>query len=162
MKKVKLSIILLLSIVLTGLQAQETIPASGGNATGSGGSASYSIGQVIYTTNTATNGSAMQGVQHPYEISIVAGVETAKTINLTVLAYPNPVVESLTLIVEDSNFKISTLSFQLYNINGKIVEDRKITYNKTTISMGKLVPATYFLKVTDSNIVVKTFKIIKN
>ena len=46
-KKLKLSTVLLLSLGLTGLQAQEAILASGGDASGSGGSASYSAGQVF-------------------------------------------------------------------------------------------------------------------
>ncbi|MDB9721158.1 hypothetical protein OAA67_04695 [Winogradskyella sp.] len=47
------------------MQAQEIILASGGNATGSGGSVSYSIGQVFYNTNTSTEGSIEEGVQIP-------------------------------------------------------------------------------------------------
>lgn len=39
-----ISTIFLLGIGLTGLQAQEAIPATGGNASGSGGSVSYSVG----------------------------------------------------------------------------------------------------------------------
>ena len=53
---------------LGGLQAQESPTAAGGEATGSGGTASYSIGQVVYTTNTGTNGSVAQGVQQPFVI----------------------------------------------------------------------------------------------
>jgi hypothetical protein len=62
-----------LTFSLSTIHAQEAIPAGGGNASGSGGSASYSVGQVVYTTNTGTNGSAAQGVQQPYEISVVSG-----------------------------------------------------------------------------------------
>ena len=43
--------------------AQDAIPATGGDATGSGGSASYTVGQIGYTTNTGTNGSVAEGVQ---------------------------------------------------------------------------------------------------
>ena len=43
-----LSIVFLFIVGLTSLQAQETIPASGGNATGAGGSVSYTVGQVVY------------------------------------------------------------------------------------------------------------------
>jgi hypothetical protein len=45
----------------TTIQAQNTIPASGGNASGSG-TASYSVGQVMYQTHTGTNGSVSEGV----------------------------------------------------------------------------------------------------
>ncbi len=51
--------------------AQEVIPASGGNATGSGGSVSYSAGQVFYLTHEGTTGSVNEGAQQPYEISAI-------------------------------------------------------------------------------------------
>ena len=159
-KKLKLSAVLLFGLGLTGLQAQETIPATGGNASGSGGSASYSVGQVIYTTNTGTNGSVAQGVQQPFEISEVTGIEQAKGINLNCSAYPNPTTDFLMLKVE--NYDKENLSYQLYDISGKLLENKKVTGTETSIVMSNLVPATYFVKVTEGNKEVKTFKIIKN
>lgn len=73
-KKMKLSAIIILAMALTELKAQEAIPASGGNATGSGGSVSYSVGQVEYSSNTGSGGSVAAGVQQPYEISVVTGL----------------------------------------------------------------------------------------
>lgn len=159
-KKLKLSAVLLIGLGLSGLQAQEAIPATGGNASGSGGSASYSVGQVVYTTNTGTNGSVAQGVQQPYEISVISGIEQAKGINLICSAYPNPTTDFLTLNVE--NYDNENLSYQLFDISGKLLENKKLTSNETRIDMNNRVPAIYFLKVMDNQIEVKTFKIIKN
>ncbi len=159
-KRLKLSAILLLGLGLTGLQAQETIPATGGNATGSGGSASYSVGQVVYTTNTGTNGSVAQGVQQPFEISVVTGIEQTKGINLSVSAYPNPATDFLMLKVE--NYDNGNLSYQLFDMNSKLLQNKKVTSNQTSIVMSNLVPATYFVKVIQENKEVKTFKVIKN
>jgi hypothetical protein len=159
-KKLKLSAILLLGLGLTGLQAQEIVNATGGNASGSGGSASYSVGQVVYTTNTSTSGSVAQGVQQPYEISVVTAIEEAKGINLSVSAYPNPTTDYLQLKVESE--KLNDLSYQLYDMNGKILQSEKLNGTETQINMSNLVPATYFVKVIQGNKEVKTFKIIKN
>ena len=159
-KKLKLSAVLLLGLGLTGLQAHTSINATGGNASGSGGSASYSVGQVVYTTNTRTNGSVAQGVQQPFEISVVTAIEEAKGINLSVSAYPNPTTDYLTLEVKE--FELSNMSFQLYDMSGKLLQNEKITGNQTSIVMSNLVPATYFVKVIQDNKEVKTFKIIKN
>ena len=145
---------------LSTVSAQESVNATGGNASGSGGSASYSVGQVVYTTNTGTNGSVAQGVQQPFEISVVTGLEEAKGINLSVTAYPNPTTDYLTLSIGE--FEISNLSYQLYDMNGKLLQSEKITGNQTSIVMSNLVPATYFIKVIQNNKEVKTFKIIKN
>jgi hypothetical protein len=159
-KQVKLSIILLLGLGLTDLQAQTATPATGGNASGSGGSVSYSIGQVVYSTNTSANGTVIQGVQQPFEISVVTGIEEAKGINLSVLAYPNPTTDYLTLEVKE--FELSNLSFQLFDMNGKLLQSEKITGNQTSIVTSNLVPAMYFVKVIQNQKEVKTFKIIKN
>jgi len=158
-KKLKLSAVLLLGLGLTGLQAQTSINATGGNASGSGGSSSYSVGQVAYQTHTGTNGSVAQGVQQPFEISVVTAIEEAKGINLSVSAYPNPTTDYLTLEVKE--YELSNLHFQLYDMSGKLLQNEKITGNQTSIVMSNLVPATYFVKVTESNKEVKTFKIIK-
>lgn len=158
-KRLKLSAVLLLGLGLTGLQAQESVNATGGNASGNGGSTSYSVGQVVYTPHTGTNGSAAQGVQQPYEISVVTGIEEATGINLSVSAYPNPTTDYLTLSIVE--FDISNLSYQLYDMSGKLLQSEKIIGNQTSIVVSNLVPATYFVKVIQGNKEVKTFKIIK-
>jgi hypothetical protein len=70
MKSLKSTFVILFvtGIGITCLQAQEAIPASGGNGSGNGGSVSYSIGQVVDATYTGLSGSVAQGVQQPYEI----------------------------------------------------------------------------------------------
>ena len=160
-KSVVLPVLLLFfTFSLSTVQAQESVNATGGDASGSGGSAGYSVGQVVYTTNTGTTGSVAQGVQQPFEISVVTGLEAAKGINLMVSAYPNPTTDYLTL--EVNAFELSTLNFQLYDMQGRLLQSDKITRTQTSISMGGLVPATYFVKVTEGKKEVKTFKIIKN
>jgi len=158
MKKIVLTIL----IVIVGLPivAQEVLPVAGGDANNSGGSVSYSIGQVVYTTNTGTNGSVTEGVQQPYEISVVVGIEPARNINLICTVYPNPATDLLTLEVEIPNNE--NLYYQLYDMMGKLLISKKLIDIRTTIPMANLAPATYFMKVTDNQKVVKTFKIIKN
>jgi hypothetical protein len=155
-KKTITSIAFLL-LGLGGLYAQESPTTAGGEATGTGGTASYSVGQVVYTTATGTNGSVAQGVQQPYEISTTVGIkETAITLELSV--YPNPTTDYLTLKVEDN----TELNYQLYDLQGKVIENKKVTANSTTIKMEALPKAIYFLNATKNNRIVKTFKIIKN
>ena len=161
-KKLKIIAILLSGLGLTGLKAQEAISVSGGDATGSGGSAGYTIGQVVYTTNTAANGSVSQGVQQPYEISIVTEVEKTNGIELLISAFPNPTTSHLTLNIENpGTIDIRSLSYQLFDLNGTLLETTKINGDQTIIEMNNRVAATYFLSVTNENKTLKTFKIIK-
>jgi len=163
MKQLKISLIAvcLAGFGTSGLLAQETVPASGGNASGSGGSASYSVGQVEYATYAASNGFSMaEGVQQPYEISIVTGIEEFAGINLVVTVFPNPVKDYLVLKIENPDSK--NLMIRLFDIKGKLLENQKLVNIQTRISMENKVPGTYFLKVTKDDKTVKTFKIIKN
>ncbi|MBE9469140.1 MAG: T9SS type A sorting domain-containing protein [Bacteroidetes bacterium] len=163
MKCKKLCAVFVLALGFLGLQAQEVISASGGNASGNGGKVSYTVGQVVYTTNTGTSGSVSQGVQQAYEISVVSGIEQAQDINLICSTYPNPTTNFLTLNVDaERSRSIQSMSYQLFDINGKFLESKILTSNKTTITMENRVASIYFLKVLDNNKELKTFKVIKN
>jgi hypothetical protein len=72
--------------------------------------------------------------------------------------YPNPTTNYLTLKTEDN----ANLSYQLYDLQGKVIENKKVNANSTIITMEALPKATYFLTVTDNKKIVKTFKVIKN
>jgi len=143
--------------------AQEAIPASGGNASGTGGSVSYSVGQLFYTIGTGANGSVVPGVQQPYEISVVSGIEEGEGISLTCSVYPVPTIDFLTLKVERyETAHLSPFTFFLYDVNGKLLESREIVDSETTIDTRHQFPGIYFLKVVLGNTNIKTFKIIKH
>jgi hypothetical protein len=150
--------LLLLSLSIPAAHAQHATSATGGIASGSGGTVSYIIGQVFYTTITGSNGSATQVVQQAYETSTVLGV-AEQQIKLEILAYPNPTTGYLTLTTGD--IELSSLKFELYNSTGKLIESKKIISSSESIRMENLPSATYFLKVLNSSRDVKTFKIIK-
>ena len=153
----------LLGLGLSGLQAQEMITVASGNASSDGGSVSLSVGQVVYTTHTGTSGSVAQGVQQPFEISVETSIEEAKGIILSVSAYPNPANDFLTLKLHASMMPDNySLSYHLFDNNGKLLMSKIIESNETSIPMKELVPAIYYLKIKDGNKEVKTFKIIKN
>ena len=153
-------IVILLFLGLSNLQAQETNSTAGGEASGGGGSASYTVGQVVYTTNAGTNGnSVVQGVQQPFEISVVTGIKEAKDISLSVSAYPNPTTDYLTVKVE--NYETANLQYMIFDINGKLFKTEKATGNQTKIETSELVPANYFVRVLDNKKEIKVFKIIK-
>lgn len=145
---------------LSSAIAQESVNATGGNATSSGGSVNYSIGQVVYTTNSGGSGSVAQGIQQPYVISVISGFEGPNGTKTSISAYPNPTTDLLTLDVID--FHLSPFTFRLYDVVGRLLQNEQIIDRKTNINMSSFVSATYFIKVYQDNNEVKTFKIIKN
>jgi hypothetical protein len=140
------------------VHSQEAIPASGGVATGSGGSASYTVGQVFYTTHTATAGSVSQGVQHPFEFQTLSNAALT-TVNLTAVTYPNPTKDFIILKITDS--ALHNLRYTLFDINGKAIASGSITESSTQVQMKYLSIGAYVLKVSQKNKALKSFKILK-
>ena len=229
--------------------AQSSPVASGGEASGSGGTASYSVGEVAYTTINSSGGIVIQGIQQAYTpadlpISLVefnAVVTDQKQVALTwetvsehnnqyfeversqdglsfekvlsvdskgnsnnaqdysaldaspltgvsyyrlkqtdidgkstysksvsvnianeneLKAYPNPTTSILNLQI--SGAATRQLTYAIYAIDGKLVEEQKINNDLTIISTSNLSNGIYLLEVKDKNTLVKSFKLIKN
>jgi len=121
MKLIKfiLSSLLFFGIGFPKLMGQEAIPASSGNASGNGGIVSYSVGQAVYTTIRGAGGSATQGFQQTYEISVISGIENAKDISLSFVVYPNPAIDYLTLSIT-GDVQLPLIA-SLYNLYGKLI-----------------------------------------
>jgi len=161
-KKLILFIVVLLQVNLARLFAQEAFTASGGNATGSKGSISYSIGQVAYTTISGVNGKIPLGVQQTYAISLRSNPEKKALITLQLSAYPNPTTDNLTLKVSRiDDLSFSKLQYSLCDTNGKLLNSGKIFGVETIIPMAGLAPSVYFLSVFINNEEVIAFNIIK-
>jgi opacity protein-like surface antigen len=139
--------------------AQTAVVGAGGEATGSGGTVSYSVGQVVYQTNNGTTYNETQGVQQPYEISVVTGDVSLKGINLSCKVYPNPSTTYLQLEIKNEN--LNNLQFQLFDITGKLLQTEQISASTTKINMADYPASTYLLQVMTSGETVQTFKIIK-
>jgi hypothetical protein len=159
MKTKRLLLLLLFGFFIQNALGQKSVVASGGNATGTGGKVSYSIGQVAYTTATGTGGKVTQGVQQPFEI-VTLGTDNFPEITVTMAVYPNPTTSLVNLTVD--NFDFEKLQFYLTDINGKQLQSRKIIDAETQIEMENLPQAIYFLNVLHNNKTLKTFRIIKN
>jgi hypothetical protein len=158
----KTSLILTLfviSLTFTSLlHAQQSINASGSSASGSGGSFTYSVGQVFYTSISDTSGKLSQGVQQAYEIFNVGLLESKLNISLAV--FPNPTANNLKLSIND--YKNEMLAYQLFDLQGKLLSSGTITSQQTEINTSTLASATYFIHVMNQeNQKVQSFKIIK-
>ena len=242
------SFLLLLSFIR--VSAQMSPVSSGGEAIGSGGTASYSMGEVLFSSYTTSQGYIIEGVQQAYTdvelpISLLefnATVTSSKQIafswitvsernnqyftiersidgisfsavikvkskgnnlsnqsynamdaspnsgisyyrlkqtdidgkntysksigvNITtsggeLSAYPNPTTTILNLRVSDATYK--KLTYVMYTIDGKLIDEQKIKNDLTAIPTSKLVNGIYLLQIKQNNTTVKTFRVIKN
>lgn len=158
-KSFKKLVLFFLVLPSLSLHAQQAIGNAGGNATGTGGTVAYSVGQVLYTTNnSSSNESVAQGVQQRYQIKTLLGDENFDII-LQMAVYPNPTQNNLTLEVQHDNR--NNMQYQLLDLTGRLLLSNNIDAKATPIEMTRYAGATYLLKVMQNNKVLKTFKIIK-
>ena len=138
--------------------SQEIISSFGGNSSGSGGSSSYTIGQVFFNTIESDNGSLVQGVQQPFEFQTLS-TPALLTVQLTAVTYPNPTTDFVLLKILDT--ALENLQYTLFDLNGKTIVSKKINSFSTKITMKNFAIGMYLLKITKNNQPLKTFKIIK-
>ena len=143
----------------------ESLVTAGGDSVTTGGEVSYTLGQLSKATLYDINESedtlyvVQQGIQQPYEIAEILGMEET-TISLSVVAYPNPTYEVLTLKIE--NYKNEELTYQLHDLQGKLLDRNRVRGSSTTINMAGLSPNMYLLSISSDQSLIKTFRIIKN
>jgi hypothetical protein len=158
MKNLKIRLSLLLLGICTSALAQHATTTSDGDALGSGGTVAYSIGQVVYTANASSSGSASQGVQQAYKINRLNINEAKPNISLSV--FPNPTIDKLILQIQD--FKNENLSYQLFDMQGKLISHGEVVSQYTEVNTSYLPPAGYLIYLVKENIPIQSFKIIKN
>lgn len=156
-KKILSGVCFLFSITI--LHAQQGTVSAGGDASGAGGSASYSIGQVDHITVTGSGGTITQGLQQSYEIYVITGIE-ATDIDLFLSVYPNPTAELLTLSVK--GLSTSNMDYILSDEQGRLIKQDKLSGPETSVSLIELRKAIYFVRIIDNKKELKVFKIIKN
>jgi hypothetical protein len=153
----KISLAVLLILPGSALLAQQSVHSSGGNASGTGGSSSFSIGQTVYTTNTGSNGLVAQGVQHAYEIFAVGISEIS--VNFSLLVFPNPTTDGISIGI--GNYQNEALEFQLFDLQGKLLDQGSIDSAETLVDMQNLATASYMLNVYQNGKIIQSFKIVK-
>jgi hypothetical protein len=147
--------LVLFACTFVNANAQSETVVAGGDASGSGGSVSYTVGLTNYESHSSSSGTVSEGLQHPIEILVLSTVEHPG-IEVNASVYPNPTQDHLTITSNESD-----LTYSLSDSNGKLVREKKISGTETTFSTSVLAAGTYFLKITKDNSEIKSFKIIK-
>ena len=152
-------IILTCSVLLChrALFAQEGSLSTGGNVSSSGGSMSYSVGQVFSSIYQGDQGNIVEGYQQSYAVALLGGIDNQLETSLSV--YPNPTVASLTLKIVD--YKEDNLSYKMFDLKGNMIISQSINAAETLIDMKELPAAVYFISIVDKEALLKTFRVIK-
>ncbi|MFN5183968.1 MAG: T9SS type A sorting domain-containing protein [Bacteroidota bacterium] len=161
MKKNEFTVMVFLVLSFLGISmsyAQESFNASGKDASGSGGTVNYSVGQIVYTTNIGSSGSSAQGVQHAYEILTLSKDETLFSYSISL--FPNPATDNLILNV--GGYKNEAINYFIYDLQGKKIKTGNIESNQSIIDISQINNGVYYMDINKENKKVQSFKIIKN
>lgn len=125
----------------------QVIGSTGGHYTSTGAQLSFTAGEVMIETVTATNSIITQGFHQP-ESSGVGISEVPGKIQMNV--YPNPTFDQVNIALKqhDQNFNVT-----LFDAQGKLVlQDRILkNTNNQTMDVSRLAAGTYILKVTSAD-----------
>ena len=155
-----LCVFVLLLSTQGSLHAQHAVSASGSDISGTGGSISYTVGQVAFEFYDAAAGSAALGVQQPHEIYVYPGIAGHPVVPPFVKVFPNPVHNHLTIVLDEAND--NNVVAVLYDITGKMLEQVTINGREASLDMGSYARAVYFLRVYKDDHSTQVFRIVKN
>ncbi len=148
------AIFILLNYNFSFSQANTT--STGGDATGSGGSVAYSVGQIDYIQKSGSGGTANLGVQQTYSLSETNNLDDLGEL-VTVTIGPNPTNDYMTISVQTE----STLSYFVTDVNGKLILDQKLFSDTEMIQMTQWSQGIYILHITSNEKLIKQIKLIK-
>ena len=138
--------------------AQQVISSSGSTLKSSTGSLSFTVGELVIDTKNAGATTITQGF-HQTKLTITA-MNVLRQQNFSISAFPNPTSDFVNLKIEKG--EIRDIEFILFDLQGKVLSNRKIESTNTEVSFSGYNSGNYLLKVTQKGKEIQTFKIIKD
>ncbi|MBR6292588.1 MAG: T9SS type A sorting domain-containing protein [Bacteroidales bacterium] len=159
----KLTIPLLFLLLCGSLRAQSGFVTAGVDVSGSNGSISASVGQLMVgsaqgkaTAAQHVTASLNEGLQQTYTVQeLTSNVRPDGTALFNV--YPNPTTDGITIL--PSQFD-STYRYALYTVDGRLMQDGEITYYEQYLPMGSYPSGSYILTIVGKDSEYK-YRIVK-
>ncbi len=151
----KTAFVLFSLFVTITVSAQEVVSTQGDSYSNASGNIDFTIGEVIIDTGTDGTNDLTQGF-HQTNWNFVGLEDHAP--NYEAIIYPNPTEDVL-------NIKTSTfenVTYTLYDTQGKLVLQNKLSSVQTPIQVSQLAPGSYSLTLNNDTQNLKTFKLIKH
>jgi hypothetical protein len=152
-----LAILLMLIPAVTMVSAQEVVSSAGDTQSAAGYEVSWTVGEAVIETLVGGSTILTQGF-HQTKLTITA-VSELLIPGLKIKVFPNPTQDFIT--VHFSEY-IEGSRYLLYDLRGKLLENKLITSEDSEINMNKYASGPYILKLTKkSRQPIQTFQIIK-
>ncbi len=160
MKRLLILVLLFQAAWTSNIQAQllQVIASSGGICQEDEINMTWTLGETVIATLSAADNILTQGFQQPG--IVVTAVKSLEGLPYTVEAYPNPTDDLL--LIQLKNAEVQYFKYLFYDMNGKVLEQKKPESNITAINMKNYPAGLYLLRVMKSEMEIKTFEIIKH
>jgi hypothetical protein len=163
MKKSILLFVGVIAICITHAQSikPEVIAAAGDFYKNDNYSMSWTMGECVTETFSSAQNTLTQGFQQSsYTITAINRLTTA---DITVNAFPNPVIDYITIQVKAADGSQPCYSFELFDVEGKLLLNQKLEENSRQFDMSVYRNGTYLLRVYNpEKNMIQNFKILKN
>lgn len=144
-------------ISFSSLYSQQVISSGGASVSTSNGQMSFVVGQIFYGS-IGSNASVSGGIlQVPTPKSLVLSTLFESSIRIR----PNPIYDRLVIQIEDSNLPLQEISFQIFDLYGRIMESQTMHGLQVTLDMQLYLPGFYTLLIHYPNQKPLPFKLIK-
>jgi hypothetical protein len=135
---------------------QNALSAAGGHFKTSGGSTSFTVGQVAYVLKKGSSSYLNEGVQQVFtkKTTPIEELVYLKEVQL----YPNPTQETMTLII--SSREDIQVRYTIMDYLGKEIRNGNILSEKSEISLRDLPTGNYFISLKSKK-EIRIFKMVK-
>ena len=154
----KYSIIILI-LILAGsvVSAQQVVSSNGDSQIAASFEVSWTVGEPVIETFTDGSNVLTQGF-HQTTI-IIDAVSELLYPGIEIKVFPNPTPDIIT--IQFSEY-IEDARYWLYDLRGKLLENKLINSTDTEINMKRYASGQYILKLTDkSRHTIQTFRVVK-
>ncbi|MDT0675850.1 T9SS type A sorting domain-containing protein [Autumnicola musiva] len=140
--------------------------ASGGDGNEENGSIAFSLGQPFYTASQSHSIHIQEGVQQFFseetgespDVIQEKPAKDSRQAEPEITVYPNPFTEYFFVKTFNKNREYS---FELFDMQGKILMHGSLEGSTAKIYPGHLQPALYILKISNKSSLIRSFTIIK-
>ncbi|MBV6404712.1 MAG: T9SS type A sorting domain-containing protein [Flavobacteriales bacterium] len=147
----------LLCLIAGDSEAQQEAAASGGEATGPGGTVSWTIGQVADLRADGTGGTALEGVQQPFD-GLPTGTAPPPPAP-SPLVWPTLARQAVHVDLRDP--AVRSVRVQVLDALGRVVLEHRARQVCTTVPIDGLAAGRYLLRLTGNGRPAGTFDLIK-
>ena len=150
----KNTIVLFSFFAVFSVSAQEVVSTQGDSYSNASANIDFTIGEVVINTGTDGTNDITQGF-HQTNWNFL-GVEDFAP-NYEAIIFPNPTEDVLN--IRTSTFE--NVTYTLYDAQGKLVMQDKLSAEQTPIQVSQLAPGSYSLTLNNQTQNLKTFKLVK-